>query len=93
MQPDPGLPRNAPSGVLSCVHQSVHVLYVEDGGQVSVVLSAVHLCLQPGQGGPDEVVLRRKAVGQQTEPCGWRTQLKSLIVFASGFYLAALGHE
>lgn len=73
MQPDPGLPRKASSGVLSCVHQPVHVLHVGDGGQVGVMLSAVHLGLQPGQGSRDEVVLVRKALGKATQPCGWRT--------------------
>lgn len=91
MQPDPGHPRKAVGGVLSCVHQPVHVLDVEHGGQVSVALSAVRLGLQPGQGGTDEVVLMRKAAAKRTQSCGWRTLLfisrNTLIVFTSGFQL------
>lgn len=75
MQPDPGLPCVTSSGILRCVHQPVHVLYVKDGGQVSVMLSAVCLGLQPGQGSSDEMVLVRKAVGKTTQPCGVRTPL------------------
>lgn len=73
MQPDPGPLREASGGVLSCVHQPVHVLYVKDGGQVGVLLSAVRPGLRPGQSAADEVVLRRKAVGDSTQTCGWRT--------------------
>lgn len=76
VQPDPGHPSEASSGVLNCVHQPVHFLYVGDGGQVSVQLSALRLGPQPGQGGANEVVLTRLAAGKRTQRCWKRTKVQ-----------------
>ena len=86
MQPDPGLLSVASSGALSCVHQSVHFLYVDHCGQVSILLSAVCLGLRPRQGCTNEVVLVRGTGAVGLSVCGRRTLLfirrKSSIVYA-----------
>lgn len=66
-QPDPGRLSEASRG-LGWVHQAVHVLDVEDGGQVCVVSPAVRLGLGPGQSRVDEVVLK-EGVDEGTEDC------------------------
>lgn len=82
VQPDPGLPRGAPSSV----QQPLHVLCVGDGGQVGVMLPAVRLGPGPGQGRGDEVVLMREAADRSTQPCGWTTgnsQQRAAVFFVS----------